>query len=106
MSGRLGLVDARQFEASLSRRWIGAFCLLLVLFFSGLVATHAHSAAHTGSDSLCLICISVGAQSPAIVIDALPALLTIALVALPSEVRGNSLANRMELFIRPPPSSL
>jgi hypothetical protein len=102
---RLDLVDARQFEASLVRRWTGGFCLLLVLFFSGFAATHAHSATHAGSDVLCLNCVSVGAQSPTLVIDALPALLTLAIVALPSKIQGDSLANRMEIFIRPPPRS-
>ncbi|HEV2988205.1 MAG TPA: hypothetical protein VG759_07175 [Candidatus Angelobacter sp.] len=98
-------MDARQFEGRLLRCWIGGFCLLLVLFFAGVETTHAHSDPHTRSDTLCLICVSAPTQAPAIAIDGLPLLLTLAMVALPSDVREKSLAIRMELFIRPPPSN-
>ncbi|HEV2987123.1 MAG TPA: hypothetical protein VG759_01680 [Candidatus Angelobacter sp.] len=87
------------------RCWIGGVCLLLVLFFAGVETTHAHSVPHPRSDTACLICVSAPTQAPAVVMDGLPLLLTLAMVALPSEVHGNSLANRIELFIRPPPSN-
>ncbi|HEV3317537.1 MAG TPA: hypothetical protein VG488_11225 [Candidatus Angelobacter sp.] len=106
MPGRLDLVEARQFGAGALRRWIAWTCLLLVLVFSGLEATHAHSSLQRSSDTPCMICVSARAQAPAVVVDALPVLLAIAIVALPYEVQGNSLASRLELFIRPPPSAL
>ena len=101
----LDLMDAHQFEANFLRRAMAWICLLLVLVFSGLEAGHAHFDFSRNSGTPCVICVSVHAQSPSVVVDALPVLVTAIIIAVPNEIQGNSLAGSLRLFIRPPPSS-
>jgi len=99
------VVSANKFEASLLRRWIASACLLLVLVFSGLEASHAHSDLRKSSSIPCVVCVSAQAQAPTLAMDALPVLLAVATLAIPDQVQASSLADRLELFIRPPPAS-
>jgi hypothetical protein len=58
------------------------------MVFSGLEITHAHSGLQRSSDTPCVICVSAHAKAPAVVVDALPVILTVAIVALAYEVQA------------------
>jgi hypothetical protein len=98
------VIDARQFEANLLRRWIAWTCLLLILVFSGLEATHAHSDLPSTSSTPCLICLSAHAKAPASTVQLLPVLFTVEALVTASAVQEISLAKLLALFTRPPPS--
>jgi len=100
----LSLIQARQFEADLLRRRIAWICLLMVLVFSGLEATHAHSDLAGASSTPCVICVSAHAQAPSSTVQLLPIQVTVEVLITPFAVQGSSLANLLEIFTRPPPS--
>jgi hypothetical protein len=77
---------------------------LLVVVFSGLETTHAHSDLPRASDTPCLICLALHVNAPAVTVHPLPVLFAVAIIAIPYEIQGNGLAGRLELFTRPPPS--
>lgn len=89
------------------RRWISAFCLLLVLAAASLEAVHIHSggAASRGSESSCLICMSVHANAPAITTHFLPVLSAVGVIVVVHETEAKGITGHLELFIRPPPSA-
>ena len=88
------------------QRWIAATCLLLVLVFAGLEAVHVHSdrslTNHAGAS--CLLCMSAHPNAPTVAAQPLPVLFTVAIVAIPYEVKGQGITARLELFTRPPPA--
>jgi hypothetical protein len=86
-------------------RWLAVICILLLLVFTGLEATHAHSDARlSGSSSSCALCVSAHANALVVSFVPLPAPLTVDAVPAPFrlEVRGH--AAELSLFIRPPPA--
>jgi hypothetical protein len=85
-------------------RWVAMVCVLLLLVFSGLEATHAHPDAKLPS-SACAICVSVHANAPAITLHPLPTLRPVATVTVPLQTEGKSVAPELALFIRPPPAA-
>jgi hypothetical protein len=86
-------------------RWIAAGCILLVLVFAGLEATHTHYDARRAQNSApCAFCASVHANTPVITVHALPTLLAVEMVAIPLQTDGQSAATQFTFFIRPPPS--
>jgi hypothetical protein len=87
------------------QRCMALGCLLLVLAFAGLEATHAHSDAQMArSSSPCALCISVHANSPAVIAYALPIVFAVEAVTLPFRAQGHVVTSELTLFIRPPPA--
>jgi hypothetical protein len=89
------------------QRWISAFCLLLVLAVASLEAVHVHpgGAASRGSESSCLICMSVHANPPALTTHFLPVLSAVGVIVVVREIAAKGITSHLELFIRPPPSA-
>ena len=100
------MIRKSQLETALWQRWIALGCLLLVLVFAGLEATHVHSDAQlAGNASPCAVCISVHANAPAVSFHPLPTLLAVEIVAVPFRTEGKGIAEEIALFIRPPPAA-
>jgi len=99
--------NCRQYGARAFSRWTGAFCLLLVLLFTGLEASHIHSTdAISGTSSTpCLICISAHSTAPAVAVHSLTPLWKVGFMATEPEVMGQGISSRLEIFIRPPPAA-
>jgi hypothetical protein len=79
-------------------------CVLLLLVFAGLEATHAHADAQRPASS-CAICVSAHANAPALTLHPLPTLRPVATVAAPLETERPSSAVKLTFFIRPPPAA-
>jgi hypothetical protein len=80
-------------------------CMVLVVLFAGLEATHAHSDAQPArSSSPCAVCVSVHANAPAVTSHPLPVLFAVEAVAIPFRAEGHGIAAEIALFIRPPPA--
>ena len=87
------------------RQWIGSSCILLVLVFAGLEATHAHvDARRVQNSEPCAFCVSVHANTPVITVHPLPTLRAVEMVAIPFQTEGKSAAPELTFFIRPPPA--
>jgi hypothetical protein len=100
------LVHDGQFETGRLRAFVAISCLLLVLVFAGLEAMHAHPDGNlSGQSGHCALCITVHANAPALTFHPLPALRTVAMVALPALDQGQGIGKEISLFIRPPPLS-
>lgn len=85
-------------------RVIALSCIVLALFMSGLEAMHAHSDAVASTNSSpCVICLSIHANAPTIIVHVLPQFHTVEAVAIPYETEGKSAISDLTLFIRPPP---
>jgi hypothetical protein len=94
-----------EFVSSLWQRWMALGCLLLILIFAGVEATHAHSDAQLArSSSPCAVCISVHANSPALTAHPLPVLFSVEAVTVPFRAERKAIAPELTLFIRPPPA--
>jgi hypothetical protein len=94
----------RQFEAGGLKSSIVLCCLLLVLVFAGIEATHAHSDGKiSGQSGSCAVCVTAHASAPAVTFHSLPALLAVAMVAVPALEQDKSIGAELSLFIRPPP---
>jgi hypothetical protein len=79
-------------------------CMLLVMVFAGLEATHTHyDALRTQNSAPCAFCVSVHANTPVITVHPLPTLRAVEMVAISSRTEGKSVAPQLTLFIRPPP---
>ena len=91
-----------QFETG---RWLALICVLLLLVFTGLEATHAHPEGplSRGSSS-CALCVSAHANALGVAFVPLPAPLMVEAVSLPFRVEVRGLATELSLFIRPPPA--
>lgn len=90
-----------QVEAS---RYVALICVLLLLVFAGLEATHAHADAKIPASS-CAICVSAHASAPALTVHPLPTLRPVARVAVQLETDRQSTALKLTFFIRPPPAA-
>jgi hypothetical protein len=93
-----------QFAPGSRRRWIAVVCLLLVLCFSAMEATHSHPEAQlTGNATHCAICIS--AHNSAAVVTFHLSGITLAVISATAPFRISSTASAPEisLFSRPPP---
>jgi hypothetical protein len=86
-----------------SRR-LALVCVLLLLVFAGLEATHAHAGAQR-PDSSCAICVSAHANAPALIVHSLPTLRPVARIAAQREPERQTTALKRSFFIRPPPSA-
>lgn len=92
-------------SASFWRLWIASGCVLLVLVFAGLEATHSHFDARRAQNSApCAFCVSVHANTPVITVHPLPTLRAVEIVAIPLQTEGKSAAPDLTFFIRPPPA--
>lgn len=79
--------------------------MFLVLVFTSLEATHAHSGARLSRGAAgCAICVSVHANAPAATVYFLPTLLRVELLAFSFQSEGKDFSTELSLFIRPPPS--
>src|SRR5215813_8754514 len=87
-----------------SGRRVALLCVLLLLVFAGLEATHAHADAKMQT-APCAICVSVHANAPAITVHVLPILQPVATTPVPFEAEGKSIILGSDLFIRPPPAA-
>jgi hypothetical protein len=85
-------------------RYLAVVCVLLLLVFAGLEATHAHTDGKIPASS-CAICVSAHASAPALTVHPLPTLRPVATLAVPLETRGHSTAVKHTFFIRPPPAA-
>jgi hypothetical protein len=95
-----------QLEGFAWRRWMALGCMVLVLVFAGLEATHAHLDAKLArSSGPCAVCISVHANAPAVTFHPFPTLLAVELVTIPFQAEGHGIAAELALFIRPPPTA-
>jgi len=79
--------------------------IFLVLMFTALEATHAHSDAQLSRSAAgCALCVSVHANAPVATVYLLPTLLAVELLALPFQSQSKDFSRELSLFIRPPPS--
>ncbi len=93
-----------QFEKSLLLRFTAVACILLVLVFSGLEATHSHPHARMASGSgNCAVCVGLHNNAVAPTLHAMPTLLTVAIVAVAPQLQVQGIGKEISLFIRPPP---
>jgi hypothetical protein len=93
-------------SATFWRLWIASGCVLLVLVFAGLEATHSHFDARRAQNSApCAFCVSVHANTPVITVHPLPTLREVEIVAIPLQTEGKSAAPELTFFIRPPPAA-
>jgi hypothetical protein len=84
--------------------FVALACVCLVLMFTGLEATHAHSDAQLSRSAAgCAICVSVHANAPAATFYVLPTLLAVELLPSPLQSQGKDFCRKLSLFIRPPP---
>lgn len=88
-----------------SSRYIALICVLLLLVFAGLEATHAHADGKVQASSSCAICVSAHASAPALSANPLPTLRPLATIAIQFETERPSTALRLTFFIRPPPAA-
>jgi len=98
----LNLQNRRQPAAGSFPRWLAVVCVIMVLLFAGLEATHNHAASTTGGP--CAICISAHANAPVAAVQWLLILLTLGIVAISGDVDGKGVPVDLPLFIRPPPA--
>ena len=87
-----------------SSRRLALMCVLLLLVFAGLEATHAHPDTQR-ADSSCAICVSAHANAPALIVHSLPTLRPVARVAVQLETERPTTPLKRTFFIRPPPSA-
>jgi hypothetical protein len=87
-----------------SSRVVALMCVLLLLVFAGLEATHAHADGKVSASS-CAMCVSAHASAPALTANPLPTLRPVARVAVQFETERPRTALRLAFFIRPPPSA-
>lgn len=101
------MIEKLKIEKSSLRIWLALSCVLLVLVFFALEATHVHSAVASagGSRTPCVVCISAHANAPVLAFDSLLALLTVAIVAVSYYAGGKGITRVSKIFIRPPPAA-
>jgi hypothetical protein len=93
-----------QFEPGRYRRWLTLACVMLVLCFSAIEATHSHPDAQlTGNGTHCAICISVHGSAPAATFHMTGIALTVISSTTPLRIVGTASAPEISLFSRPPP---
>ncbi|MBZ5521111.1 MAG: hypothetical protein LAP21_02510 [Acidobacteriia bacterium] len=98
------MTHTRQTERKAFPQWVAVACILIALLFAGLEATHVHESARSGNvGGPCAVCISAHANAPTATVTAVPAILMVAIVAIPYEIEANSITNLLDIFIRPPP---
>jgi hypothetical protein len=85
-------------------RYVALICVLLLLVFAGLEATHAHAGGKVQASS-CAMCVSAHASAPALAANPLPTLRPLARIAVQFETERPSTALRLTFFIRPPPAA-
>jgi hypothetical protein len=102
----LNLIHKLKIEKTNLRIWLALSCILLVLVFFGLEATHVHAsvASSGGARTPCVICISAHANAPMLAFDSLLALLTVAIVAVSYYAGRKGITRVSKIFIRPPPA--
>src|SRR5262245_52852010 len=93
----------RKVQLGSSRR-LALMCVLLLLLFAGLEATHAHADGKVQASS-CAMCVSAHASAPALTANPLPTLRPLARVAVQFETERPRTAVRFTFFIRPPPAA-
>jgi len=86
-------------------RIVALSCVVLLMFIAGAEAVHNHSDA-TRSSAPCMICVTAHAKAPTLAIHLLPVLHAVASIAVLPESEGKSAISELQLFIRPPPSSI
>lgn len=96
-----------QSDASRLWRCTALLAVFLMLAFSVVEVTHAHSSATAQgrSGSACAICVSAHSNAPAATFQPLTVLLAVATVAVAPESHGTSVSPQLKLFIRPPPAA-
>jgi hypothetical protein len=100
----VALTRNRQSEPGRLKSSIVLCCLLLVLVFAGIEATHAHADGKiSGQSGPCAVCITGHASAAPVTFHPLPALRTVAMVATPALEQDKSFGVELSLFIRPPP---
>jgi hypothetical protein len=99
---QMGKLGARR-----KQRWIALACLFLAMALSTLEATHVHSSADLvgNSSARCEICAAAHANSPVIAFHPLPVLLPVEIIHVSGPREEKRAANKLKLFIRPPPSA-
>jgi hypothetical protein len=85
------------------KRAIAILCMFLVVLFTAVEATHAHSSSTVSAGSGCAICVSVHANAPAISYYSLLTAFQVEFLPSPYEVEGKDFSRELSLFIRPPP---
>lgn len=97
-------IQRSQPEFGMLMRVVALSCIVLALFMSGLEAMHAHSDAATSTNSSpCVICLSIHANAPTIIVHVLPQFHAVEAIAIPYQTEGKSAISDLTLFIRPPP---
>jgi len=87
-------------------RIVALSCVVLLMFIAGAEAVHNHSDAAARSSAPCMICVTAHAKAPTLAIHLLPTLHAVESIAVLSESEGKSAISELQLFIRPPPSSI
>ena len=85
-------------------RLIAMICIVLVLFVSGLEATHCHSDDAVARSSSPCVCLSVHANAPTVTVYLLLVFHSVEAFIVPYETQGKSAISELSLFIRPPPA--
>lgn len=97
----------RKLKIGSIKRCTALACLLLALALSVLEATHVHSSANLigKSGTPCVICACVHASAPVLAFQPSPVLSPVEIVPIPGQRQDKRTANKLKLFIRPPPSA-
>jgi hypothetical protein len=93
----------KRFQLDTGRR-VALVCVLLLLMFAVVEATHAHADGKVQA-APCAICVSAHANAPAITVHVLPVLQALATTAVPFQTEGKTTVLGSDLFIRPPPAA-
>src|SRR5262245_45518592 len=90
-SGRISIMS--RVQARSSPRLV-LVCVLLLLVFAALEATHAHTDARSPASS-CAICVSAHANAPALSVHSLPTLRPLARIAVQLETERQTTALKL-----------
>jgi hypothetical protein len=93
-----------QFEPGSFRQWLSIVCILLIVCFGAIEATHSHPDAQlTGNGTHCAICISAHNSAAVVSFHLSGIALTVISIAAPLRISGTASAPEISLFSRPPP---
>jgi len=95
-----------QSDASRLWRYTALLVVFLMVAFSVVEVTHAHSATTPqGRSGACVICVSAHSNAPAASFQPSTVLLAIATIAVFYESSSIAVSPQFKLFIRPPPAA-
>jgi len=98
------LSSITQVEPGSRRRWLAIICVLLVLCFSVIEATHSHPEAQlTGNGTHCALCISAHNSAAVVTFHLSGIALTVISLTAPVRISSTASAPEISLFSRPPP---